>query len=371
MKIKVVSTIIVVALLALVVWGIATPKTPSEIRFGFIAPLTGDVANLGNGAFKSATYAVDKINQNGGINGKKVVLVAEDSKCSGKDAVSAVNKLISQDKISALIGGFCSSESLAITGILDQNKIPAISPISSSPELTGKSKYFFRNYPSDSYQGVFAARLLKEKLNKTKVAVLYSNSDWGLGVKNSFVGEFKKLGGDIVAEEGYVDTVADLKTQLVKIKSTNPDEIYFVGYTNASIVGLKQMKELGISTPVFGADAWNDAKIWQETSYANNVSVMYTVPKSEAGEQYKSEIKSAGVGDVTAGSSQAYDAVNILAEAIKHSGVNGDKIKDYLKNNSFNNTVSYTETKFDSNGDLVGAQYEVYGVEGGKSVVVK
>lgn len=363
--------LLVVSIIILIILVLSPSNNKVEIKLGFIAPLTGDASDLGNGALKSALYAVDKINKEGGINGRKLVLIPEDGKCNAKDALSATNKLIGNDKIVGLIGGFCSSESVAILDILDKNKTPAISPISSSPALTKADDYFFRNYPSDAYQGVFSAKLLKEKLGKTNVAVLYSNSEWGVGVKNSFTEEFKRLGGNILTEEGYSDNTNDLKTQLIKIKELKPDVIYFVGYTNASILGLGQMKSLGMNTPVLGADAWNDPKIWKDTSYADNAEVTYTVPKSEMNEQYKKEMKSIGIEEITAGSNQAYDAVNIFAEAMKKNGTNGSKIKKYFEDNSFKNTISYNETRFDKSGDLLGADYDLYKVVNHTSEIVK
>jgi ABC-type branched-subunit amino acid transport system substrate-binding protein len=131
---------------------------------------------------------------------KKLKIIYEDSKCNGKDASNAIQKLININKVQFVLGGFCSGESLAAEPIATANKVALFSPGSSSPKLTNISKYFFRNYPSDDSQGFALAEASKEK-NWKKVAVIQEQTDYSVGLYQSFNTKFSDLGGEIVKEE--------------------------------------------------------------------------------------------------------------------------------------------------------------------------
>src|SRR3989344_9675955 len=266
-----------VVVVILIIWGLVSWSgkpavapapvgggTSEPIRIGFIGPLTGDVANIGQNAKAAGENAVAEVNAAGGINGRTLDVIYEDGQCSGTEAANAANKLINIDKVPVILGGACSGETSAFTGLAEQTKTAVLSYCSSVPAITEAGDYIFRDYPSDLYQGAFGADYIFNKLGKKKVAVLYAKSDWGSGIKDVFIDSFKKLGGTIVAEEGYEQTARDLRTNLTKIKTANPEVVYFLGYTEASIPGLKQVKELGLKAVLFGGDAWDDSKIWSE-----------------------------------------------------------------------------------------------------------
>ncbi|MBL8031327.1 MAG: ABC transporter substrate-binding protein, partial [Candidatus Doudnabacteria bacterium] len=163
--------------------GGTTTKVESSgpIKVGVILPLTGDAAAYGEPMRNALTLAADDVNKNGGVGGKDIVLIYEDGKCSGKDAASAASKLVSIDKVQVIIGGFCSSESLAALPVVETAKVALFSGGSSSPDLTGKSRFFFRDYPSDASQGKVLAELAWKRGLK-KVAFIQEQLDypWGL-----------------------------------------------------------------------------------------------------------------------------------------------------------------------------------------------
>jgi len=341
------------------------------IKIGFIGPLTGDAANVGQNSKASVSIAVEEINAAGGINDRQLEVIYEDGQCNGKTASNAANKLINVDKVPVILGGACSGETSAFTGASEQAKVVTLSYCSSVPTITEAGDYIFRDYPSDLYQGKFGAEYAYNTLGKKKVAILYVKSDWGVGIEKVFVDSFKALGGEIVAEEGYEQTSRDLRSQLTKIKATKPDLVYFLGYSDASIPGLKQAAELKLDVPMLGGDAWDDSKIFTEAGQAAE-GIMFAVVNSPLNEEFKTKMEEkVGSDEITVCSPNAYDATKILAEVIGKVGTDSTKIKDELYKVSYTGGVSSDKIEFDSNGDLVGANYVVKVVRGGKSEAVK
>lgn len=368
----VIGGILAIIIIAIII-GVAnraptTTKTEGNIKIGFLGPLTGDAANLGTNSQKGVELAVKEINEAGGINGRTVAVIYEDGKCNAKDATAAGNKLINLDGVSAIVGGLCSSETMAIAPVAERENVIVFSGCSSNPSITTIGEYIFRDYPSDAFQGVYAAEIAQEKLDVQDVAILYCLSDWCVGIKDVFKKTLTEAGGIIVAEEGYEQTTNDLKTQLTKIKAKNPDVIYFVGYTEASIIGLKQMKELGINTPTLGADAWDDAKIWTEAGVAGE-GKMWTVVDTPISDAFKAKMKTVGAEDVTLCTPQFYDAVMILAGIMKRVGTDTAKIKDELYKVKDYKGVSGTIT-IDKSGDLASAAYVTKVAKGGKAEIL-
>ncbi len=346
-------------ILGFVLWGIdnISPGTTTSgpIKIGFLAPLTGDAASLGVSSQKAVELAVKEINDAGGVNGRTIEVIYEDGKCNAKDASTAGNKLINLDHVPVIIGGLCSSETMAVAPVAESKRVVMFSGCSSNPAITTIGDYIFRDYPSDAYQGVYGANIAKNKLNANKAAILYCLGDWCVGIKEVFKKKFEELGGQIVAEESYEQDTRDLRTQLTKIKSANPDMIYFVGYTEASIVGIKQMKELGITTPTLGADAWDDTKIWTETSNAGE-GKMWTVVDTPISDEFRAKMTAIGAKEVTICAPQVYDATHIIANIMKKVGTDTTKIKEELYQISGYKGVSGT-IALDNNGDLATASY--------------
>ena len=345
-----------------------TPGSDDPIKIGFIGPLTGDAAGIGQNSKAAVEIAVDEVNNSGGIDGRLLEVIYEDGQCTGEVAHRAANKLINMDKVPVILGAACSSETSSFVDLAEDSKTVVLSYCSSAPALSQAGDYIFRNYPSDIYQGVFAAEYIKNILEKNRVAVLYVNSDWGVGIEKVFVDEFKKLGGDVVLNEGYNQTSRDLRTQLSKVKNTDPEIIYFIGYTEASIPAIKQARDLGITVPLFGADAWNDPKIWVDVGSAGE-GAMYSGVSTKEGDYFKTKMRAKTDSDeITVCTPQAYDGLKILAQAMNEVGTNSENIKNELYKMNYTGGVSADEIRFDENGDLIGAEYVVKQIKDGKAV---
>ncbi len=377
MKNTIIAVVVVIIIVALGWYGWSNknsarvPASGEPIKIGWIGPLTGDGASIGQNAKVATELAVAEVNEAGGIDGRPLELIYEDGKCNGKDASSAANKLISIDKVPVILGGACSGETLAFSGLAEQTKTVVFSYCSSAPTLTTAGDYTFRNVPSDIYQADFASKYVYNTLNKKKVGVLFVKADWGVGIKEEFVQKFEELGGTITLAEGYDQNARDLRSQISKIKSSNPELLYFIGYSEASIPGLKQVEELKLNLPILGADAWDDPKIWAEAGTAAE-GIMFIKPQAQNTLVYQSKMKEkTGSDEVGLCSPTAYDGVYILSQVMNKVGTNATAIKDELYKTIYKNGVLTDEVRFDDNGDVVGANYVVKVVKNGKAEVIK
>ena len=338
----------------------------SVVRVGFMGGLTGEAAALGEQAQSAVQLAVSEINQAGGINGKQVKVFYEDDQCLGPNAASAATKLIKVDKVVAIIGPTCSSAALAAAPIAEAAHVPMISYSATAAALTNAGDYIFRDVPSDSFQATFAANYIKTTLGLSKVAIIAVNNDWGVGLQNAFTTSYEADGGQIVDSEQYDPTSTDLRTQLLKIKASNAQLVYFLGYPDGTFAGVQQAKEIGLNLPLFGADAWDDAATWQKLGKIAD-GAMYTVVATNSTDAFKAAMKAeTGSDTLIYDANFAYDAVKILAQAMTQSGaMTPMAIKDALYKVDYKNGVSTKEITFDANGDPTSANYTVKVVENG------
>ncbi len=357
----IIAGVVVLILTALPAKGPGVPEADtSPIKLGFIGPLTGDTSAIGQNAKAAVEIAVEEVNSGGGVGGRMIEVIYEDGQCDGAAASNAANKLINIDKVVMILGGACSGETSAFTGLAEQTQTPVLSYCSSAPAISQAGDFIFRNYPSDTFQGLFAADYVFNTLSKKDVAILYVKSDWGSGIKDVFVNKFKELGGTIAGEEGYEPNARDLRPNLTKIKSAKPDLLYFLGDTEASIPGLKQAAELKLAVPILGSDVWDDAKIWTEVGAAGD-GVMYLVASTRGGDEFKTKMQAkVGTEEIAVCSPTAYDGLKIIAQVLGQTGT-ADRvaIKDALYQTAYTGGVSFDNIRFGSNGDLVSANYVV------------
>ncbi len=366
---KVLSWVVVIVL---IVWAIMSMNkkggemgNSSTIKIGFVGPLTGDLANMGTNAQAAVSIAVDEINKAGGVLGKNLEVVYEDDVCTGAGGANAVSKLVNTDKVVAVLGGLCSGATLGEAPITEAAHVPQLSYCATSPLITDSGDYIFRDVPSDLFQAKYAAGYLV-KAGKTKVALLTIKNDWGDGLNKAFTDAFAQAGGTIVSAESFDPNAKDFKTELTKIKAENPDAVYFASYTDGTIVALKQAHDLGIKAQFFGADAWDDTKIWKELGTLGD-GAMYTVVGTNSTDAFKSAMKTKlGKDDLVYCSNYAYDGLKVLTSAISKAGsTDGAAIKSALSGIDYTGGVGSKELKFDANGDPTSAAYVIKVAKGG------
>lgn len=362
--------LIVVIVLGWAVWSVQNRggDESGAITIGFIGPLTGDASSIGTVARIAAEVALEEVNAEGGINGRPLAIIYEDGQCNAKAATNAANKLINVDKVPVIIGGACSTETAAFVPAAMQSKTIVFSYCSSAPSLSQAGEYFFRSYPSDAFQGKFAAEYIYNTLGARKVAVVYHISEWGTGVKTVFEDRFKELGGEILAEEGTPQDARDYRTQLSKIKGLGADLIYSPMYPEGSTVALKQAQELGITTRFFGADAWGDPKLQSDVSGRGDF--WFTEPFSPSVSEFQAKVLARSGGEqVPICSPQAYDNVKIIAQVMREAGTDPDKIRAALGEVQYGGVSG--QVSFDQNGDLTTGSYVVKRMQGGSAVEIE
>ncbi len=357
--------ILVVVLLAIGWWAVRgdRERESGPIRIGASLPLTGEAASLGEQMKAGLDVALKEINDAGGLGGRLVEIVYEDDKCSNAGA-STFNKLISIDNVVAIIGPLCSAAAGPAVPIAEQSNVPTLL-WASAPALTA-GEYIFRTYPSDSFQGKFSAEYIFNVLGKKKVAVLYVKNDWGQGLTDVFVERFGELGGAVSLSEGMDQNSTDVRTTLLKIKATAPEALFAPLYPAGGTAAVKQMKQLGLSIPVIGGDAYGAEEFVSTPEAAGTLFTEGKFPEQSAA--FKEKIKSITGFESGVFTPLAYDTLKVLARVIERVGTNSQDIKEGLTQVSFTGGLSSPLIEFDQRGDLKQAEFTVKIVEGGKGI---
>ncbi len=318
-------------------------KAEKDIKIGMVYELTGNTASYGTSAANGAKLAFKEINANGGVLGKQIKIVSADNKGEPSESANAMSKVISQDKVVAVTGFTVSSCGIAASAVAEASKIPFVAAATVNPkvtfdERTGKVKdYTFRACFIDSFQGTVGANFALNGLKAGKTAIMTdSSSDYSKGLTEIFRSTYVKAGGKIVAEESYLQKDQDYKPILTKIKAQNPDLLYIPGYYEDVGKIIKQARELGMTIPVLGADAWDSpvlvemggAQPLNNTYFTNFYSIEDRNPVSNAFvEAYKKEYGQTPDSMAAMG----YDAAKLLVDAIKRANsTDANKIKEAL-----------------------------------------
>jgi branched-chain amino acid transport system substrate-binding protein len=332
------------------------------IKIGANLELSGGVASYGQSIAEGLELAIEEINKEG-INGKKIELVKVDNKSDAAEATSGAIKLISQDKVVAIIGAATSTNTLAQVQVAQDNKIPLITPTGTNPTVTNKdgkvNDFVFRTCFIDPFQGTVAAKFAIDDLKVKNAAILIdSSSDYSKGLASSFKKAFEENGGKIVAEEAYVAKDTDFRATLTRIKSANPEFLFLPGYYEEVGLIVKQARELGIKVPIMGGDGWDSPTLVEiagpealnNTFITNHYSSGDPDPKIQ---DFVKAFKAKYNKSPDAFNALGYDTAYFLADAIKRAGdADPVKIKEALAQTKDLSLVSGTLT-LDENHDPI------------------
>ena len=307
-----------------------------EILVGEYGSLTGGIATFGISTRDGSQLAFDDVNAKGGVLGQKIKLLVEDDQSKPEEAGTVVNKLIHQDHAVAMIGHVASSHSLAAAPICQAEKVPMISPASTNPRVTQVGNYIFRVCFLDTFQGAVMAKFAFDTLKVKKIAILVDvRSDYSVGLQTFFGQNFKKLGGEIVAEQSYSQGDSDFRAQLTAIKAANPEAIYVPGYYTEVGTIVHQARELGITVPFLGSDGWDSPKLWEIGGVSLNgcyFSNHYaTDDPNPVVQKFVNDYKAKYNQLPDALAALAYDAARILADAMQRAGsTDGEKVRNAI-----------------------------------------
>ncbi|MFZ3091499.1 MAG: ABC transporter substrate-binding protein [Nitrospirota bacterium] len=199
-----VLTIMSIILASLMVFSFGCEKKEEkEIKIGAILPLTGDAAKWGNNTKNGIDLAVEKVNNAGGINGRKLKILYEDTQGTPKNGVAAIQKLITIEKVPAVIDDSMSTVTLAMSPIAEKSKVVLLATGATAPKISEAGDYIFRIWNSDDLEGKVSAKFVYDDLKLYNAAILYINNDYGNGLESVFKKAFEKLGGRIISSESF------------------------------------------------------------------------------------------------------------------------------------------------------------------------
>jgi branched-chain amino acid transport system substrate-binding protein len=326
------------------------PAAPKVVKVAILAPLSGPVPTFGVSTRDGALLAIEEWNAKGGVLKKKIEAIVEDSQCTPDPAVNAANKVIDQDKVKFIIGEVCSKASIPVSEIANAKKVIQVSPTSTNPAVTvdasGQTKpYIFRACFIDPFQGTVGAKFAIENLKAKKAFIMLDQAnDYVKGLAEFFEQSFVKQGGTIVGKESYTATDTDFSAILAKVRTARPDVVYLPDYYNIINLATKQAKEKGLQVPFMGGDGWDSSDLDTKSAAGGYFTNHYspTDPRPEVqnfvkayGAKFKDDSGNAKVPDALA--TLAYDATNLLLQAIKETGSEDTaKVKDTLAKIRFN-----------------------------------
>ncbi len=348
----------------------------SVVSIGVVAPLTGDQAYIGTGVQQGVQMAVEDANIKGPVFGNtKLKVLPLDDQHNPTQAVLAANKFAADSSVVAVVGHFNSSCSKAASSIYHEARLAQISPGSTNPEIS-KQGYdtFFRVCATDDVQAPAGADFIFKKLGLKKIILIDDQTTYGKGLADELDKRFKSLGGEVLFRSGITQGEKDFTPLLTKVKSMKPELVFYGGVYPELALLLKQAKKIGLSVPWMGGDGIFDVTLIQlagassEGVYSTMIGVdPHSLP---AAQDFVARYE-ARYGEIGSYSSYAYDATNILIEAIRKAGRPDREavLKEVHATKDFPGILG--PVNFDANGDAIGKSIGIFQVQGGKFVFLQ
>ncbi len=328
------SALVALLLLALCAGGVMAVE---PVRIGVCYPMTGSSAAYGAMGYKGLELARK---ERPSVLGRKVELFLADNRSDRVESARAIARLARKNRVTAIIGGLTSSNTLAGAPVAEEAGVPMISPWATNPAVTRGRKWIFRACFTDPFQGAVAARFARKNLAAKTAAVLIDLSqDYCVGIASFFITNFKKLGGSIVARLPYNTGDLDFTAQLAAIRASHPDVIYCPGYFKELALIARQARETGIRAPILAGDAAQAEQLIKIGGRAVE-GLSFTTHfdeqgvTTEAGRRFVRAFRAA-YPDSTPDSVSAlsYDTYNILLDAIARAGsTEREKVRQQLEN---------------------------------------
>ena len=331
----------------------------SPFRIGVMESLTGAGETYGNVAVQAKQMATDEINAGGGINGRMLELVVEDSKCSAQDAINAYNKLTDVDGMKIILGTSCSGAMLGVAPLAEEDGVVLFSGLASNPDIANAGDYIFRTQISDIEVGINTGNVLWSD-GIRKLATITEETDYAEGVRRTSVAQFEKNGGKVIAGERYTSDTTDFRSQLTKLFEVGPDALHITPQSEfAAGTIVKQARELGYLGPIYGetitvgttsldiaGDAATGLKAITAAPDPNNKKAQEVLANFR--ERYKHITLPWHLGS-------AYDDVYIAAECLKRTNDDQDTdgFRDCLYDITWSGAIG-NNYSFDENGEVVG-----------------
>ena len=328
-------------------------------RIGVMESLTGPGETYGTIANQAKQMAADEINAAGGVNGRRLELVVEDSQCSAKDAIAAYNKLTDVDGVKIILGTSCSGAMLGAAPLAEADRIILFSGLASSPDIANAGDYIFRTQISDVQVGIATGNVLWAD-GIRKLATITETTDYAEGVRRTSVAQFEKRGGEVVAVERYGADVTDFRSQLTKLFSAKPDALHIAPQSEfAAGTIIKQARELGYEGPIYAETVSVGTTALEVAGEAATGMKAITAdldPDNEKGQEVLANFRNRyDYVTLPWHLGSAYDDVYIAAECLKQTNddQNADGFRDCMYAITWSGAIG-DNYSFDSDGEVVG-----------------
>jgi len=377
---KLIAVVTSALLVSSVFTGCAGKKTTSgdtskPIEIGAVLPLTGAISSFGQSSKNAIDLLVEATNKSGGVLGRKLHINYEDDANKPDSSVSALQKLINDTKVTAIIGSVGSACAIPMGPIATQYKIPMITATATNVAVTKGGEYVFRACFIDPFQGQVVAKYATEDLKAKTASILYDvANDYSKGLAEVFKADFIKDGGKVIDYKTYNTGDQDFNAQLTTIKGSNPDVLFLPDYYGTIGLITKQARSLGITSTFLGTDGWDSDKLVEVAGasinggyFSNHYSPDDTAPEVVS---FIKDYKAKYNATPDALAALSYDAAKILFDAIVKAGsTDGAKIKDAMK--ATNGTFVSGSIKYDADRNPVKAAVMIKMVDGKQTFAKK
>lgn len=331
-------------------------RASAPITIGFIGPLSGDSAAYGAPIKNAVFLAVKDLK----TQGKNVDVAYEDGACNGEAAARALNKLITVHKARLVIGGVCSGETLAMAPVAERERALVFSPSAASPDITDAGDFVFRNIPSDAASAATLADFMRG--DYSSIAVLSEDAEAVEPFRQAFIRRFEEEGGEIPVKEHFTSSQKDFKALLGRIKESDAEALVLNPQTEQAAGALvRQMKKFGIALPVYGTAVLGGSKFIEAAGDATDGIIFIDLAPLDHGNPqveafFNDYTKFFGQPTQEFTAAAAYDAMNIIAQAIDRVGYAPEKVRDYMYNlPEYEGLLG--RYSFDLRGDVVGIPF--------------
>lgn len=333
---------LVIGILALgsLLFAAGCEKAPDVVKVGYNIEMTGDIPKVGEASKYAAEMLKEEINGKGGlqVGDRKYPLefIYQDNESKAESATAAALKLITRDKVLAIIGPQASKQAVPAGEVCNANKTLMISPWSTNPNTTKGRPWVFRACFLDPFQGPVIAKFATEELGAKKAAVLYDiASDYPKGLAEFFKEAFEKIHGkgSVAAFETFTTKDRDFSAQLTKIVASKADILFTPQYYDEVPLIVKQAHEMGWKKPILGSDSWDSAELMNlcgKDCLGSFFSTHYAAPGAKGPtKQFIDQYKAKYGYEPDAVAALTWDAARLLLQAIQNTkGLTGDVKKD-------------------------------------------
>jgi branched-chain amino acid transport system substrate-binding protein len=331
------TKIVLIFLVMISLIGCECARQESRVKIGAILPLTGDMATFGKSFKNGIDLAVSEFNE-GSSNEQRIEINVsyEDDKGDARTAVDAFDRLTNVQGIRYVVGGVMSSTAVPIAPLAVNRKVIFLSPTATSATLNGFKDFVYRMQPGDNYEGSVMAHYAYKDLGLKRVAVLYVNNDWGVGLENVFETQFRALGGQVVCNETFALNANDFRSQITEIKRVEQQALYLLGYYPELSGALRQMKQLGLKTRILSAYSFYDPRLLKLAGHLAEgaiVSVSAFDPKdsSETVRAFVKNYKAKYGSEPDMFAAHSYDCIALLCRALEKTGNNPEEVNKALR----------------------------------------